>query len=188
MILLQITEVPMKQLRFNNVKAVSLSFGGDKLLGHRKEMRPLSVKKPLHLIIHPEELKREHSFVKYKVEIQTLISKTAKQFGIKIHDKSINFTHLHLIISFSARRQYVSFIRVFNAAIIRLLELKSKKSMKGIFKLRPFTRVVHFGRDFKNLLLYLQTNRFEAQGLRVRNYASTIFLNPLETKRISILD
>lgn len=158
----------MRQLKFDGIKNNPLHFGGEGLVGKGKTIRPLSIKKPLHLVISPEEIKREHSFVKFKLEIQTLISKTAKQFGVKVHDKSINFTHLHLILSFASRKQCVSFVSVFNSKLVKLLELKTKRSMKGIFKLRPFTRIIHWGRDFNRMLKYLEINRFEAEGISFR--------------------
>lgn len=164
----------MRQMKFEGIKQNPLHFGGESLIGKRKSMRPLSIKKPLHLVISPEGLSRKFSFIKYKSEIQTLLSKTAKRFGIKIHDKSVNFTHLHLIISFGSRKQYVSFVRVFNSILVRLLEMKAKISMKGLFKLRPFTRIIHWGRDFQRMLKYIQTNRFEAEGLNVRDYKPSV--------------
>ncbi len=172
----------MRQISFHGLTLNQLHFGGDDLKGRRKSIRPLSTKKPLHLIIKPKALDRKHSFVRYKVEIQRLIFKTSKKWGVKIHDKSINFTYLHLVLSFSSRKQYVAFVRIFNAAIVRLLEIKTKKSMRGLFRYRPFTRVVAWGRDLKNLLRYLQINRFEAEGVLV-----TERFNPNFSKQIGVV-
>lgn len=154
----------MKQLKFFEVAKNPLHFGGEDLNGKRKGLRPLSTTKPLHLVIHPENLERQNSLIKYRPEIETLTFKTAKKFGIIVHDKSINFTHMHLMISFSARTQYTGFVRLLNAGIVRILKLQTGR----IFKLRPYTRVVHWGADFQKMQRYLQTNRFEAEGLRIR--------------------
>jgi len=50
---------------------------------------------------------------------------------------------------------------------VQLLETKTGLRLKGLFTLRPFTRIVNWGKDFKHLLKYIKVNAFEAEGIDV---------------------
>lgn len=135
-------------------------FGGSHLVGRRKVARPLSKKVPIHLILrstHPNA--REAFSYRSKINRQ-ILSRTAKQFHIQIYEFVFNYTHLHLIIRIPHRQNYVGFIRQLTARLSRLANLKRGQ----LFKLRPYTRVLNWGREFKVVINYMKKNYVEAIG------------------------
>jgi putative transposase len=147
----------MKQMKLSNSPYFKSSpmFGGELNINKRKSRRPLDVNKPLHLVLRadvttPVFLHREHMLNK-------MILRFAKKFGIKIFESSVNANHLHLVISFKHRLLYKRFVAALSGRIAKLLKIKWLN--------RPFTRIIEWGRDFKNACQYVIKNQKEAWGL-----------------------
>ena len=82
----------------------------------------------------------------------------------------MNWTHVHLAIGIPSRKHYYAFIRTLTAAIVKALSKSQKKNLKGIFNLRPYTRVLSgWGREFLALIQYILENQQEACGLLKRD-------------------
>lgn len=143
----------MKQLTF--IKKSKREFGGSLLNGRRKTERVLNSRKPMHLV-----LKSKHVFklFKQKYKLQTILKKQAKTFGVKIYCESIQSDHWHICIQITNRRLYRGFIRSLTGLIARQLG-------KGLWVLRPYSRIVEWGRDFLNVSDYLLLNQCEAHGI-----------------------
>jgi putative transposase len=151
------SQTQMKQLQLSNSTYFKSSptFGGDLNLNKRKSRRPLDVNKPLHLVLRaavskPVFLHREHMLDK-------MISRFAKKFGIKIFESSVNANHLHLLISLKHRELYKKFVAAMTGRIAQVLKIK--------WSYRPYTRIIEWGRDFKNVCDYVVKNQKEAWGL-----------------------
>lgn len=87
----------------------------------------------------------------------------AGRFQIRIYDLALNWNHIHAIIMIKDRKDYVAFIR----ALTSLISIKIKlnlKDLKTVFTLRPFTRILEWGKDFKNTQNYVYLNQLEAFG------------------------
>ena len=82
----------------------------------------------------------------------------ARRAGVRIYKFNINFDHIHLLIKLRDRRSYFRFIRAVTGLI-------SRKLGRGLWKLRPFTPVAHWGRAFRTLKKYIQQNELEVNGL-----------------------
>ena len=87
------------------------------------------------------------------------MTKLSTELKIRIYQKSFNWNHLHLLIQIPSRKAYNSFIRRFSA------EIAKATNNSGVFELRPYTRVVSWGRDFKTVKNYHGKNNAEAWGL-----------------------
>lgn len=131
------------------------AFGGDLLIDPKRSIRPLSTKNPTHLVL---KSKPTFQLFKKKSVIEQIIRKQAKRFGIKIYEISIQKDHIHLNILIFSREMYKRFIRSITGLIARKLG-------KGIWKLRPFTRVTHWGKAYKTLKNYVLQNELEIQGV-----------------------
>ena len=167
----------MRQTSFSFIQDYKKQFGGSLLLGKRKSKRPLSTKSPIHLILKSESGK---FFNPRNESLDQLIRYQAKKFNIKIYDLAQNWSHIHLLIRLHSREDYVKFIRALTsimAARIRrhlgesghrnesnLTSRSAHMDTEKIFTLRPFTRVVSWGRDFRNALRYHRINILEAFG------------------------
>ncbi|MBY0385930.1 transposase [bacterium] len=143
----------MQQLTL--IKKPKIEHGGSLLKGRRKTERVLNSRKPMHLV-----LKTKSSFLlfKQKNKLQTILKKQAKIFGVKIYSESIQSDHWHICLKITNRRLYRGFIRALTGIIARLLG-------KGLWRLRPYTRIVEWGRDLLNVLDYLLLNQCEVRGI-----------------------
>jgi len=81
----------------------------------------------------------------------------AESFGVKIYDHAVADDHVHLVLKIPHRRDYVKFIR-------SLTGLLSRRYGKGFWRQVPYTRVAHWGREYRALGKYLEKNRLEAAG------------------------
>ena len=155
----------MKQTSFSFLKDYKKEFGGSLLLGKRKTRRPLSTKSPIHLILKASQ---KGVFSPSNHSLKNLIRKTAQQFDIHIYDLAINWSHIHFLIRIKSREDYVRFIRALSSLLSQAV-LKSKSRMvlqcAKLFTLRPFTRILSWGRDLKTVFGYVMINQMEAFGL-----------------------
>jgi hypothetical protein len=67
------------------------------------------------------------------------------------------FLHQDLVIGFKQRYQHHFFVSALSGQIAQLLNIKWRN--------RPFTRIVEWGRDLKNVCAYVIKNQKEAWGL-----------------------
>ena len=147
----------MKQL--NLIPIENYEHGGNLHRGRRKAKRPLNPKLPLHLVLKSSNAKGRFVFSPGNKRLSDLIQNFAGKFEIRIYDKAINFSHIHLCIKIKDRNSYLRFIRAVTAAITKLL-----KAPKGFFDLLPYTKAVTWGRQLKVLYSYIAKNRGQAKS------------------------
>lgn len=143
----------MKQLTL--IKKPPTEYGGSLLKGRRKTERTLNSRKPMHLVL---KTKSSSFLFKQKQKMQTVLRKQAKTFGVKIYSESIQSDHWHICLKITNRRLYRGFIRSLTGIIARQLG-------KGLWQLRPYSRIVEWGRDFLNVKDYLLLNYCEMSGI-----------------------
>ena len=155
----------MRQTGFSFLKSYSKEFGGSSLVGKRKGMRPLSTKEPIHLV-----LKSSHSsfFSPSLRKVEFLVRAECQRFGIKLFNLAPNWNHIHLLIQIPSRAAYNKFIRSLSAQLVRLFSKILNKNLRGLFDLRPFTKIISWGRQFQNAFDYHILNQLEARGLMSR--------------------
>lgn len=90
--------------------------------------------------------------------IEIKARRLAQKFNLKIYALAVNFDHIHLALKIPQRREYTAFIRAFTSLLAR-------KIGAGLWMLLPFTRVVAWGKDFRQVLSYLKKNREEVGGV-----------------------
>jgi REP element-mobilizing transposase RayT len=156
----------MKQVSFAFLRDYKKEFGGSLLQGKRKSARPLSTKHPIHLILKSSG---NSFFNPSHRAIEKAIREHAQKYHIKIYDLALNWSHIHLLVRIASREHYKAFIRTLTAELIRLLSKTKNKNLKGLFDLRPYTRIVTWGKDFKRAFEYLTLNHLEAWGLIMRS-------------------
>lgn len=162
-------------------------FGGALLHGRRKTLRPLSRKDSVHFVLRSEWAMGPDSFLAKRnyASIEHIIKRFAKKFGVRIYQQSINSNHLHLLIRITNRTLYRAFIKAISGQIAShvmgqqsfKLYAESRQQTKAgdgrnslnealesFWQFRPFSRLVHWGRDFKICTSYLKQNILEAFG------------------------
>lgn len=152
----------MRQTKFEFLKDFKKEFGGSLLTGKRKSARPISTKHPLHLVLKSSG--KSH-FNPTNKQLEKIIHTQAKKYSITIYDYALNWSHIHLLLRVPSRKDYLAFIRTLTALIVAYLSKTLGENLKGLFDLRPFTRVVSWGRDFKRAFDYQTLNQQEALGM-----------------------
>ncbi|MEQ1666632.1 MAG: transposase, partial [Bdellovibrionales bacterium] len=98
-------------------------FGGELGRGKRKSSRPLNVKKPLHLVLRAD-VSKSGSLLKQQTVINVKLKKYAHKFGVAIYSKAIVSNHIHLVLKFSHRLNYTSFVRALTGVLAKTLKVK----------------------------------------------------------------
>ncbi len=138
--------------------------GSSLLLGKTKGRRGLSTKHAIHLVLKSD---LKSVFNPGNRRLEQLIRNTAERFHVRIYSMALNWSHIHCVIKIKDRKNYNAFIRVLTS--ILALRIRRFKNFTGkVFTLRPFTRILNWGRDFKNVLEYLIANQSESLGLLFR--------------------
>jgi hypothetical protein len=157
-----------KQLGFQILESKSAKFFGGAYLGNSnpKTARPISTKRSMHLVIRASMAKGNLSLLKKEKEIQRIISKQAKSFGIKVYRSANGGNHLHMIVLPRSRSSFHGFVRSITGLIARLILGAEKANPRGLkfWDKRPFTRVIEWGREFNAVNNYLVQNLLEAYG------------------------
>jgi REP element-mobilizing transposase RayT len=175
-------------------------FGGQLLHGRRRGQRPLSIKEAIHLVLRSSWAWSVNSFLKphNKHAIEKIIAATAEKYGVRIYNKAIASNHVHLMVRIHSRPLYKTFIRVLAGKVAsHVMKNQSfklfRRTLRGdppeiqgkgqaFWQFRPFTRLLHWGRDFKKCCDYLKQNTLEALGFtpfkQRKNYYATSFEPP----------
>ena len=135
----QCKEISMQQVGFGFLKDFKKEFGGSLIVGKRKTARPLSVKSPIHLILKSTGAS---CFVPGSRKLESLIRAHAEKYGIKIYRMSLNWSHIHMVMKLPDKKAYVKFIRTITSRIVAYLSKLKGKNLKGLFDLRPFTKIL----------------------------------------------
>ncbi len=176
-----------KQLSFYN--ASKKFHGGALLAGKRKSLRPLTSKDSIHFVLRSAWATKQNSFLtpRNRREINFLIDHFAKKFGVRVYERAINSNHIHLLLKITNRTLYRAFIRALSGKIAShvmnyqsfetfkrfkiqneggdgSLNLQKAHKEQAFWEYRPFSRIVNWGRDYKNCLAYLKKNLLEALG------------------------
>jgi hypothetical protein len=73
-----------------------------------------------------------------------------------------------MLLLIPSKKAYLAFIRTITSLLVSFLSKLKGRSLKGLFDLRPFTRILSWGRDFRNVINYHELNDMEARGLFIR--------------------
>ena len=151
-----------------------LSHGG--LLRQKRAgrgQRPLSCWEPLHLVFKIDRLRLRPRGLRTPLcfsLIHKIIKKYSLGFRVKIEQISIQGDHLHLLVRAQRRSKYQDFFRVVAGPIAQRFEkegLIHKKATgtpqiikpgTGLWKYRPFTRVVRGWRAYRIVRDYIRMN------------------------------
>ena len=123
------------------------AFGGTLFRKARyRRSRPLSTKKPIHLVLRSSQAKGAKSFQANKnwKNIEKLCFEFAARYKVQIKRYVNGGTHLHLIIRLKNRLSYASFIRSLTGAIaLKITGANRHQANETKFwDFRPFTTIL----------------------------------------------
>jgi REP element-mobilizing transposase RayT len=157
------------------------TYGGS--LNYRKVARPFDSKKLTHAVLMGA-VGKELRFTKSSESIRKVIKETAKKYEVKIKELAINHDHIHILFYTKLRESQKRFLRFIAAELGRKYQKLREKfgieSTKSLWRQRPFTRLVSWGKkSLKIVVDYIKKNHDEAMGFipyQPRQHRLTTFL------------
>lgn len=144
----------MRQLNLFKEK-IQREFGGSLLLGKRKAARPIDTKKSIHLVL---KAKNSFALLRNKKTVEETLRKYAQKFGLTIYALGVQADHIHLEIKVPSRELYVRWVRAITSVLV--------SKIKGLkWKLRPYTKILSWGKQFQKVKRYIFTNQKEGEFL-----------------------
>lgn len=140
--------------------------GGGKLLGKRKEARPLTAKKWIHLVLKSKRAQGSWSFLQKSNRkiVSEILKRQARNWGVEIKDWVNMGNHLHIKCRFSQRQNFQNFLRTVTALIARQITSAKKGIKIGRFwDGLAFTRILKSSFEELHLKNYFNANRLECQ-------------------------
>jgi REP element-mobilizing transposase RayT len=151
---------------FEGLKAKE--FGGALIKGNPREARPVSSKRPMHLVMRSTLARGDRSFLRFgrAKQIKSLVERVSRSHGVKLYRYANGGNHLHMIVLPKSREGFNGFIRAITGLIARLTLGVERGRAKGLkfWDARPFTRVLEWGKDYTQVCQYLLQNTLEALG------------------------
>lgn len=148
-----------------------LSFGGSLLKNsHARMPRPIDSKNFLHIVLKSDAATGDKKFTKKKVEVLEKIHRRSHDYGLKIRKVAVASNHIHILVQLRSRRRFIAWLRGLTGVLARLMlgaekgKAKLNSKQDHFWNLRPFTRVVFWGRDCTGVENYIGRNILEAIG------------------------
>src|SRR5438309_1733231 len=96
-------------------RAATSEHGGDVGCGCRKVARPISTRRPMHLVLRSSRaigawsLRRPKTEVGIRMTIRTL----ARRYGVRVYELANACNHVHLVVRTRSRPGFHAFLRAF---------------------------------------------------------------------------
>lgn len=171
----------MKQLNLIREINTRNEHGGTLLVGKRRKQRPLSLKKPLHLVLKSDFAYGSRSLLRHRPLIEKVINKAKKRFAIRVYELAVVSNHIHILVKGQSRRELQNFFRVVAGHIAqellrRIPVLPSERVKRGgaseirekenkFWQTRIYSRIIGWGREYMGVKKYVILNALEALEL-----------------------
>ena len=144
--------------------------GGAVRRGRRKLERPVSVRRPMHVVMTSQRARGPWSLRKHERAVREALRAMARRFGIRVYDFANVGTHLHLLVRARHREAFQAFLRSFAGVVARRVTGARRGQPSGrFFSGLAWSRVVAWGRDYLGVRHYVFRNEIEGtSGPRVR--------------------
>jgi len=146
--------------------------GGDFRRNRRKLERPVSVRRPMHVVLWSERARGGWSMKKHHTEIREALRACVLRSGVRVYDFANVGSHLHLLVRARRRDAFQRFLRTFAGIVARIVTgARRGQPLRGgpFWSGLAWSRVVAWGRDYWGLRHYIFRNRIEAtEGKGVR--------------------
>jgi REP element-mobilizing transposase RayT len=144
--------------------------GGAVRRGCRKLERPVSVRRPMHVVLSSDKARGPWSLRKHAPAVQEALRAMAQRFAIRIYDFANVGSHLHLLVRARRRESFQAFLRSFAGIVARRVTGARRGRPCGrFFSGIAWSRVVGWGRDYLGVRHYVFRNQIEGSvGSRVR--------------------
>ncbi len=163
--------------------------GGSLSTGKRRLTRPLNLKLSHHITMKSHHAIGTRSLFRHKKLILGLIRKNAYRFQVKVIEYAIQGNHIHLLVKGQTRVGLQNLFRVVAGhsaqKILQSFPINKqqaggasnkakgcRKNQRKFWSFLLYSRAVSWGRDFKNVVAYIQKNTLEL--LKIIAYQSRV--------------
>lgn len=116
-------------------------------------------------MLHPKHCNSIHRFTE----------NLAEHWGVRLYRYANVGNHIHLLVKVPSRAVWQRFLRELAGGIAVIVTgakkgspLPRNETGRGFWDHLAFTRIVHFGRDFRNVGRYVIKNLFEGAGVPMK--------------------
>src|SRR5262249_33152263 len=93
--------------------------GGDASRGRRKVERPVSTRRPIHVVLTSHRARGPWSRRRHARAVWDAPRHMARRFGIRVYDFANVGSHLHLVVRTRRREAFQGFLRSFAGIVAR---------------------------------------------------------------------
>src|SRR3954454_13112036 len=153
-----------------NAELVRTAHGGALRRGRRKLERPVSTRRPMHVVLTSQRARGPWSLRRHDKIVREALRTIAQRFGVQVYDCANVGSHLHLLVRARRREAFQGFLRSFAGLVARRITGARRGRPSGrFFDGLAWSRVVEWGRDYFGVRHYVFRNQIEgALGSRVR--------------------
>jgi len=141
-------------------------------VGKRKAQRPLTIKRPIHLILKSPLAVGSRSLMRHRPLIEKIITRSKKRFKVRVYEFAIVSNHIHLLVRGYSRHELQNFFRTVAGhiaqEILRRCPLKEneggalKNKQNRFWQSRIYSRIVSWGREYLAVRGYVIQNTLES--------------------------
>jgi len=150
---------PMQLSIFDRPVRVELArtqHGGDVRRGKRKLERPVSTRRPMHVVLTSQRARGPLSLRKHERTVREVLRRMARRFEVRIYDFANVGSHLHIVLRARRREGFQGFLRSFAGVVARRITGAERGHRRGrFFDGLAWSRVVSWGRDYWGLRHYV---------------------------------
>jgi REP element-mobilizing transposase RayT len=143
-------------------------FGGALLKGNARIARPLSTKKPVHMVMKSKLAKGERAFSKAKLskQIEEVVKKLASENNIKLQRYANGGDHLHFVLNISSRKSFNIFLRAISGLIARITlgAERGNPVDKQFWDNKPYTKILESSEELKAVSSIMAQRKPQATG------------------------
>lgn len=169
----------MTQLNLISPKKGKKEHGGTSSIGKRKSQRPLSIKKPIHLVLKSPYAVGARSLMRHRPLIEKILKRSKNRFHIRVYEFSVVSNHIHLLVKGYSRKDLQNFFRTVAGhiaqEILRQFPLNEQEKREAggapkskenkFWQSRIYSRIVTWGREYLTVRGYVIQNTLEALKL-----------------------
>jgi REP element-mobilizing transposase RayT len=138
------------------------AFGAALLKGsHPKKKRPFRPNLAMHVVVKASRAQGGQSFFAHNRAIGRIVERQATKQFVRLYGVTNAGNHLHLLIQAPSQDHLSYFLRAITGRIAQLIK---RPARERFWDARPFSRLVSWGQDFKNVARYLRLNVTGALG------------------------
>ncbi len=156
-----------RQMLLHPSLASQTTHGGDLSKGKRKERRPFSSRRAIHVVMRSSQAKGPWSLLLFCGFIRGLLWSLSRKFSVTVYEIAIVGSHIHLLLRAKEAEGFKKFLMVLSGRIVQHITgaRKGLPLQTKFWDNIPFTRLVNFGRAFEVAKRYVEQNTLEALGL-----------------------